>query len=154
MVMHVEVLKRVLAEDADALVSVATIQGELARLARMLPAAFEVLGLERGPVTRLSLRSLVDRALVEHRLAEVTVQDGPWPDVEGDADLLVLAIAHLVRNALAATHSAGRTDRPPLVAVEREPGHVTLVVRDWGPGFKHSNPKVQIRLAGVGLLTV
>jgi len=155
MVMHVEVLKRVLAADADALASVATIQQELARLARLLPAAFDVLGLERGEVARVNLRSLVDRALVEHRLAAVQVQDGAWPDVEGDADLLMLAIAHLVRNALAATHSAGRTDHPPRVAVDTaEPGRATLVVRDWGAGFKNSNPKLQIRLNGVGLLTV
>jgi signal transduction histidine kinase len=68
---------------------------------------------------------------------------------------LVLAIAHLVRNALAASRAAGRTHQPPRVAVDTgEPGHVTLVVRDWGTGFKHSNPKGLVRLAGVGLLTV
>jgi signal transduction histidine kinase len=155
MVMHVEVLKRALTDDADAQASVTAIQAELARLARLLPAAFEVLALERGEVARVSLRALVDRALVEHRLAAVQVDDGPWPEVAGDADLLVLAIAHLVRNALAATHAAGRTDHPPRVAVEvAEPGLVTLVVRDWGAGFTHTNPKVLIRLAGVGLLTV
>ena len=31
---------------------------------------------------------------------------------------------------------------------------VTLVVRDWGRGFKSANPKVLIRLGGVGLITV
>jgi signal transduction histidine kinase len=154
MVMHVEVLKRALTDDADALASVTAIQGELARLARLLPAAFDVLALERGEVARVSLRALVDRALVEHRLAAVQVADGPWPEVTGDSDLLVLAIAHLVRNALAATLAAGRTERPPRVAVETaEPGLVTLVVRDWGTGLKSTNPKVLIRLGGVGLLT-
>jgi signal transduction histidine kinase len=155
MVMHVEVLKRVLAEDPDALVSVTAIQGELARLTRMLPTAFDVLGLERGEVGRVNLRALVERALVEHRLPKIQVQDGAWPDVRGDGDLLVLAIAHLVRNALAATSAAGRTDPPPRVSVDTgEPGRVTLVVRDWGTGFKSTNPKVLVRLAGVGLLTV
>jgi len=155
MVMHVEVLKRVLADDPDALASVSAIQQELSRLTRMLPAAFDVLSLERGQVGRVSLRALVDRALVEHRLAAVQVQDGAWPEVDGDADLLVLAIAHLLRNALAATRAAGRTDPPPRVAVDTaEPGHVTLTVRDWGTGFKNSNPKGLVRLAGVGLLTV
>jgi signal transduction histidine kinase len=41
------------------------------------------------------------------------------------------------------------------VAVETaEPGRVTLVVRDWGTGFRSTDPKVLVRLAGVGLLTV
>ena len=155
MVMHVEVLKRALADDPDALASVAALQGELGRLARMLPAAFEVLALERGEVARVSLRALVDRALVEHRLPAVQVQEGPWPDVDVDAELVILAIAHLVRNALAATDAAGRTDRPPRLAVETGgPGRVTLVVRDWGTGLPNTNPKVLIRLAGVGLLAV
>src|SRR2546423_1592041 len=52
MVMHVEVLKRALADDPDALASVTAIQGELSRLTRMLPAAFDVLALERGPPAR------------------------------------------------------------------------------------------------------
>jgi len=155
MVMHTEILKRALAEDPDALTSVTAIQGELARLTRMLPAAFDVLALERGESARVSLRALVDRALVEHRLAKVQVQDGAWPEVDGDADLLVMGIAHLVRNALAATSAAGREDPPPRIGVETgEPGCVTLVVRDWGTGFKKTNPKVLVRLAGVGLLTV
>jgi len=155
MVMHVEVLKRALADDPDALASVTAIQGELSRLTRMLPAAFDVLALERGESARQSLRALVDRALVEHRLAKVEVQDGAWPEVDGDGDLLVLAISHLVRNALAATRAAGREDPPPLIAFETgEPGRVSLVVRDWGTGFKKTNPKVLVRLAGVGLLTV
>jgi signal transduction histidine kinase len=155
MVMHVEVLKRVLADDPDALASVSAIQQELSRLTRMLPAAFDVLSLERGQAARVSLRALVDRALVEHRLTAVQVQDGAWPEVDGDADRLVLAIAHLVRNALAASRAAGRTHQPPRVAVDTgEPGHVTLVVRDWGAGFKNTNPRGLVRLAGVGLLMV
>ena len=154
-VMHVEILKRALADDPTALESVAAIQAELSRLARMLPAAFDVLGLERGAVERVSLRALVDRAIGEHRLSPIDVQDGPWPEIDGDANLLVLAIAHILRNAVAATRAAGRTDRPPRVTVETaEPGGVTLVVRDWGVGFKSTNPKVLVRLAGVGLLTV
>jgi signal transduction histidine kinase len=155
MVMHVEVLKRVLADDPDALASVTAIQAELSRLTRMLPAAFDVLTLERGKVGRVGLRPLVERALVEHRLAGVQVEDGTWPEIDGDADLLVLAIAHLVRNALAATRAAGRADRLPRIAIDPgESGEVTLVVRDWGTGFKSQNPKGLVRLAGVGLLTV
>jgi signal transduction histidine kinase len=154
-VMHLEVLKRTLTGDPEALASLTTIQHELSRLATMLPAAFDVIALERGDVERVNLRALVQRAIDEHRLFAVEVQDGRWPDVNGDAALLVLAIAHLLRNALAATRAGGRTDHPPRVGVETDhPGSVTLVVRDWGTGLKSTNPKVLIRLAGVGLLTV
>jgi signal transduction histidine kinase len=154
-VMHLEVLKRTLANDSDALASVITIQHELSRLAGMLPAAFDVLALERGRVERLNLRALVERAIDEHHLLAVELQEGPWPDITGDAGLLVLAIAHLLRNAVAATRAAGRTDSPPRAGFETDrSGGVTLVVRDRGTGFRSTNPKILIRLAGVGLLTV
>ena len=152
--MHLEVLKRALAGEPDTLASVGTMQHELSRLARMLPAAFEVIALERETVERVSLRVLVSRAIDEHGLATVEVQDGPWPEVNGDPALLALAIAHLLKNAIAATRAAG-TDRQPVVGVETDgPDAVILVVRDWGTGFRSTNPKVLIRLAGVGLLTV
>jgi signal transduction histidine kinase len=154
-VMHVEVLRRTLGEDREALATLTTIQQQLARLARMLPAAFDVIALERGDLNRVNLRAVVTKAISEHDLAGVDVQDEPWPDVAVDDDLLALAIAHLLRNALAATRAAGRTDCPPRVSCERErPGDVTLVVRDWGTGFKTTNPKVLIRLGGIGLLIV
>ena len=44
--MHLEILKRAVADDRDATASVAVIQAELARLAAMLPKAFGVLGCE------------------------------------------------------------------------------------------------------------
>jgi signal transduction histidine kinase len=154
-VMHLEVLRRTLGGDADALATLAAIQRELSRLAAMLPAAFDVIALERGDVAPVNLQTVVERALAEHGLSPVDVRDGPWPEVTGDPDLLALAVAHLVRNALTATRAAGRLDRPPRVGFEREsPGHVTLVVRDWGTGLGSTNPKALIRLGGVGLLMV
>jgi two-component system osmolarity sensor histidine kinase EnvZ len=153
-VMHLEVLKRTLAGDPDALGSLSTIQHEVSRLATMLPAAFEVIGLERGALERVNLRALVERALDEPALSGVEVQAGPWPDVTVDPALLVLAIAHLARNAVTATCEAGRTDRPPQIGVDTVPAEVTVVVRDWGKGFRSTNPKVLVRLAGVGLLVV
>jgi two-component system, OmpR family, sensor histidine kinase CreC len=153
--MHLEVLKRAVAHDRDALASVATIQQELARLAAMLPKAFGVIALERQDVKRVSLRTLVERAVDEHEVSPVEVQEGAWPEVNADPELLVLAIAHLLRNAVTATREAGRTERPPLVSAEAHGRDaVTLVVRDWGRGFKSVNPKVLIRLGGVGLITV
>ncbi len=153
--MHLEVLKRAVADDRDALANVALIQQELSRLAAMLPKAFGVIALERGDVKRVSLRALVQHAIDEHALSPVEVQEGPWPEVSADADLLVLAIAHLLRNAIAATRDAGANARPARVSVEiNEREGITLVVRDWGRGFKSANPKVLIRLGGVGLITV
>ena len=153
--MHLEVLKRAVADDRDALANVALIQQELSRLAAMLPKAFSVIALERGDVKRVGLRALVQRAIDEHGLSPVEVQEGAWPEVNGDADLLVLAIAHLLRNAIAAMREAGRAERPARVSVEIEGrAEVTLIVRDWGRGFKGANPKVLIRLGGVGLITV
>lgn len=152
---HLEILKRSVAQDRDALASVTTIQHELSRLAAMLPAAFGVVALERGDVERLSLRALVQRAIDEHGVAPVEVDEGAWPEVSGDADLLSLAIAHLLRNAVTATRAAGRIERPPRVRAEIvQPDSATLVVRDWGTGFKSTNPRMLIRLAGVGLITV
>jgi len=43
--MHLEVLKRAVADDRDALANVALIQQELSRLAAMLPKAFGVIAL-------------------------------------------------------------------------------------------------------------
>jgi signal transduction histidine kinase len=153
--MHLEVLRRLAAGQPEALASVATIQSELARLASLLPAAFSVIALERGDVKRVSLRELVGRAIDEHGLRTVEVVEGAWPEVLGDPELLVLAIAHLVRNAVTATSRAPRPGRPPRVsAAQNGRDAVTLTVRDWGPGFKSANPKVLIRLTGVGLITV
>jgi two-component system, OmpR family, sensor histidine kinase CreC len=153
--MHLEVLKRAVAQDRDALASVAMIQQELARLAAMLPKAFGVIALERQDVKRVSLRTLVERAIDEHDVSPVEVQEGAWPEVNADPELLVLAIGHLLRNAVTATREAGRTDCPPRVSAEvHGRDAVTLVVRDWGRGFKSVNPKVLIRLGGVGLITV
>jgi nitrogen fixation/metabolism regulation signal transduction histidine kinase len=82
----------------------------------------------------------------------------------GDARLLTVAIAHLLRNALASTRAAGPHRRAPRVSAEvTDDGRVALRVRDWGVGLKSANPKVLVRLAaapggapprgrGVGLL--
>src|SRR6266545_2787690 len=99
----------------------------------MLPKAFGVIALERGDVKRASLRALVQRAIDEHALSSVEVREGQWPEVNADPDLLVLAIAHLLRNAIAATREAEEAARPPRVSVEVDQREgITLVVRDWG----------------------
>jgi signal transduction histidine kinase len=171
-VMHVEVLKRLVGDDPAAAQSLATIQQQLDRLAAMLPAAAGVLAIEPGHFQPVGLRALVERVLCEQGLADVMLATGPWPEVFGDPALLTQAIVHLVGNALEATAAAGEPrprpelrvldDAPDGAADGRRKGLVTLVVRDWGAGFKNRNPRALIRLlgsqkpghSGVGLLIV
>jgi signal transduction histidine kinase len=64
--------------------------------------------------------------------------------VRGDATLLALAIAQLVRNALDVTPAGAPA---PLVnAATDDEDRVVLTVRDWGPGLRSTNPKLLIRL--------
>jgi signal transduction histidine kinase len=161
--MHAEVLKRVVRDDPVASDSARTIQQELERLAQMLAAAGEVLSVERGESRRVNLREVAEAALERAHLKDVTVASAVWPDVHGDPALLARAVAHLVENALDATQEAGAGTPPPEVSVEtRAESTVALVVRDFGPGIKSTNPKVVIRLhqsskpghQGTGLITV
>ena len=159
-VMHLEVLKRAGVTDPLAKQSLETLGQELARLARMLPAAFEVAALDRNETTVVALRSIVEQELRRPEAAGVSVIEGDWPHVRGDAELLGIAVFHVVRNALEATESAGSGRQKPAVSVEIGDRQVMLVVRDWGPGMRH--PRRAIRLAasqkpgrtGIGLLTV
>lgn len=139
--MHVEVLKRLALADPAALASLEAIAQEVARLARMLPAAFEVVALEPGECLDHDLRVLVEAALDEQDLHGIVVTEGSWPRVHGDARLLRLAVAHLARNALAVGGS-----RPPEMHARDDGRAATLMVRDWGPGLRTTNPRALIRL--------
>ena len=159
-VMHLEVLKRAGVTDPLAKQSLETLGQELARLAGMLPAAFAVAALDRNETTVVALRSIVEQELRRPEAAGVSVIEGDWPHVRGDAELLSIAVFHLVRNALEATESAGSGRQKPTVSVAMGDRQVMLVVRDWGPGMR--NPRRAIRLAasqkpgrtGIGLVTV
>lgn len=141
--MHLEVVRRAPPGDPAATQSLETVQDALARFATMLPVAFAVAALERGPETRVSLRALAEAAARDAG-APVTVAAGPWGDVVGDEALLTQAITHVLHNAVI----AGGTPpvRPSDVAVERTNDALTLIVRDWGPPLPSTNPKVLIRL--------
>jgi two-component system sensor histidine kinase HydH len=146
--MHLEVLKRLSQGDSAALQSLEAIQQEAQRLATLLPAAFSVVALEPAPRTRLDLGALVRRAVEAEAGGRVNVLEGPWPQILGDEELLVLAVTHLVRNALAATAAAGPGRRAPQVGCRpAEAGRVTLFVRDWGSGLRTTNARALIRLA-------
>jgi signal transduction histidine kinase len=143
-VMHLEVLKRMTSGEAVARASLASIQQELERLTRMLPAAFSVCAIEMGPSRRVLLRAAIESALDETERKRVTVAPGPWPEVEGDERLLALAIRHLVQNAL-------ELDDASEVRVGVEVGDgdtVAVVVDDAGPGFKGRSPSSIVRLLG------
>jgi signal transduction histidine kinase len=142
-VMHLEVLKRTVAEDPGSSESLRTVLQQLARLSEMLPAAFAIAALEPGTSSRVPLRSIVERAREDPAFAAVRVVDGTWPDVSVDAALLELAIVHLLRNATEATPADGT---PPEVTAAIEPDAVALSVRDWGRGLPPGGAKVLGRL--------
>lgn len=149
MAMHVEILRRAGPGDPGAPASLATLHQELTRLSRLLPAAFEVLALERGELAAVDLRHLVERALGRAGMAGVSLADGQWPRVRADAGLVEIAVVHLVRNAVEATAAAGPGRPPPrLSAAAPLPGAVILTVRDWGSGLRSLNPRALIRLGG------
>jgi signal transduction histidine kinase len=158
-VMHLEVLKRTVAEDPASADSLRTVLQQLARLSDMLPAAFSVAALEATVPAPVSLKALVDRARQQPGLEAVTVADATWPDVEGDSALLELAIVHLLRNATEATPAGAR---PPEVSAAVAPDGVALSVRDWGGGLPTANVKILGRLLystkaghrGIGLVIV
>jgi len=158
-VLHLQALKRRIGEDPTAGASLQSIQQEVERLAAMLPVAFSLCALEMGPSRPLLLRSVVESAIDERARKRVHVDPGPWPEIDGDERLLVLAARQLILNAL----DAGGEDGEVRVSIEIEPGDgqtVALVVRDSGAGFKTKNTDAVVRLMagakpghlGVGLL--
>jgi signal transduction histidine kinase len=157
-VMHLEVLKRTVSDDPSSSESLRTVLQQLVRLSEMLPAAFTVAALESGPLARVSLRDVVERARQESALASVRVVGESWPEVSADAALLAIGIAELMRNAVEATGADGR---PPEVSAARVDDGAAVSVRDFGAGLPTTNPKLLIRLfhstkaghRGVGLVT-
>jgi signal transduction histidine kinase len=156
--MHVEVLKRVVGDDPVAEDSLRTVLEQLGRLADMLPAAFAVASLELGSWTPVDLGAVATAAR-ENAGGPVTVANGSWPSVMGDARLLTAAVAELLRNAVEAT---GAGAPPPRVSAALEGQEVLLGIRDWGPGVRTTDTKLLIRLLhstkpghrGLGLVTV
>jgi signal transduction histidine kinase len=148
-ILNLELLAAAVKGDAAGEQAVSKIREEILRLShRLLPAAFAVLSLEIGDVKPVSLRSLVERALAEHGLAGVHLTAGEWPPLRADEPLLMLAVAHLARNALAVTPPGGRS--PEVSAQARPDGGVDLVMRDWGPPLEPDLPTTQSYLSRRG----
>ncbi len=133
-VIHLEVLRRAVSSDTGAQEAVRTIHESLGRLASMLPAAFDVLTIECGPLVPVDLRAVVERVVHDWAPGEVTVADGAWPVVSADETQLTLAIHHLIQNAVEAGEEGG-AERRVEVSVETIDGDVDVIVRDHGGGL-------------------
>jgi signal transduction histidine kinase len=156
--MHLQVLKRTVADDATAEDSLRTVQEQLARLADMLPAAFAIAALEPASFRRVDLGGVMEAAR-EQAGGSITLANTSWPAVTGDEALLTLALGHLLRNAVEATPPG----RPwPMVSAKATGPETLVEVRDWGSGLTTTDPKLIIKLMhstksghrGVGLATV
>ena len=155
-VMHLEVLKRLMGEDPNARASLQSVQAEMERMAAMLPLAFAVCAVEPAAPRRLFLRAVVESAAADAARKRVSVDEAAWPEVDGDERLLVLAVRQLLLNAL----EAAGDDCAVRVSSEQTDDTVTVAVHDAGIGFKHRNPNAVVRLMsstkpghmGVGLL--
>lgn len=143
---HLEVLKRAVADDPVAADSLRTIVQQLARIAAMLPDALTVAAVEVGPVHQVSLREVAAQAAEPYGSA-VAVEEGEWPSLRGDAAALALALGEIIGNAVEATKAGAP---PPRVSAARVAHDVVVSVRDRGEGLRTTNPKLLIRLGHTG----
>jgi signal transduction histidine kinase len=101
-------------------------RAEIRRLAELLwPAALDILALEIKRIEQVDLRRLTTAALAERDVNQVVLAPGPSPSVEADPDLLRLALAHLARNAVAATPEQGPA---PRIDIDVEPNQAAMRV--------------------------
>src|SRR5262245_29820581 len=101
--MHLEVLKRLTADEPTMRASLQSIHQELERLTAMLPLAFALCSLEMGVPRRLRLRDVVESAIDDVARKRVVVEPDGWPEITGDERLLGMALRHLIANALEAS---------------------------------------------------
>lgn len=155
--MHLQVLKRTVADDTLAEDSLRTVQEQIVRLADMLPIAFSLASLECGQSQAVDLGGVMEAARDEAG-GPITLANTTWPSVRGDEALLTLALGHLLRNAVEATPPG----RPwPMVSAKTAGTETLVEIRDWGTGLKTTEPKLLIRLMhstkkghrGLGLVT-
>ncbi len=139
---HLEVLKRVVANDPIAADSLRVVVEQLARIADLLPDALTVASVEVGPLQPISLRDVAAQATAPYG-PDVVVEAHEWPAVLGDTAALVLALGELIGNAVEATKDGAP---PPRVTAARAAGEVVVSVRDRGEGLRTTNPKLLVRL--------
>jgi two-component system OmpR family sensor kinase len=122
---------------------VAAVQTQVLRISRLVAdlrkiAALEVAPLEKTTVNMAELLTDVvtvmqEQAEAERRRLSLTVPNAPWPlpDIQGDPDLLLLAIHNLLDNAIKFT-SPGDTIE---VRAFDDGSDIVIEVADTGPGI-------------------
>ena len=122
---------------------VSAVQAQVLRISRLVAdlrklAALEITPLETTPVNMVELlneviSALEDQAEDEKRQLSLIIPNAPWPlpDVEGDPDLLLLAVHNLLDNAIKFT-SPGDTIE---VRAFDDGSEVVIEVADTGPGI-------------------
>ena len=122
---------------------VSAVQAQVLRISRLVAdlrklAALEITPLETTPVNMVELlneviSALDDQAEEEKRQLSLIIPNAPWPlpDVEGDPDLLLLAVHNLLDNAIKFT-SPGDTIE---VRAFDDGSEVVIEVADTGPGI-------------------
>ena len=122
---------------------VTAIQAQVLRISRLVAdlrklAALETLRLEKMPVNVSELLTEVTSVVREQTAAgdrqiTLSLPNAPWPlpNVEGDPDLLLLAIHNLLDNATKFTCPGDRIE----VRAFEDDRHVVIEVADTGPGI-------------------
>jgi signal transduction histidine kinase len=129
---HLRVLVELLADRGGDPALVADLEREIADLDALMGKllAGSRLDLSALDRKRLRVRDVIDRALAQVGAAGVVVDaDADDAEVDGDATLLVRALANLVENAN--VHGGG-AER---VRVRVHDGHVEIALEDRGPGL-------------------
>ena len=119
------------------------VQAQVLRISRLVAdlrklAALEITPLEKTPVNMAELltdviSALEDQANTEDRRLSLILPNAPWPlpDVEGDPDLLLLAVHNLLDNAIKFT-SPGDTIE---VRAFDDGSDIVIEIADTGPGI-------------------
>ena len=84
--MHVELLKRLGGAGLPGADSVTALQFELERLGEMMTSAIGIAAVERGDLTSVDLRAVVEQALRRDELAGVEIENAAWPRVVGSCN--------------------------------------------------------------------
>jgi len=122
---------------------VSAVQGQVLRISRLIAdlrklAVLETTPLETTVVNMAELLTEVvsvvkDQAIMEDRQLTLILPNAPWPlsDVEGDPDLLLLAIHNLLDNAVKFTEQGDTIE----VRAFDDGNDIVIEVADTGPGI-------------------
>jgi signal transduction histidine kinase len=130
-------------ESQDRAASLNSVQSQVGRLRQLVAelrklSELEIRPLDLGPIDMTSLLEesftlAEDNPGAEDRTLTLSIPHAPWPlpSIQGDRDLLILAIHNLLDNAIKFTHPA---DTVEMRAFE-DGSSVVIEVADTGPGI-------------------